>query len=92
MLRIRARYLVPVLGWLLARGRCAHCAQRISPWHPCIEALVGCAWVTVWFWRGVDAVGAGLCVAGQLGLFLVDRYVWRRGAESTDKPACRASR
>jgi leader peptidase (prepilin peptidase) / N-methyltransferase len=30
---------VPVLGWLLLRGRCRACGQTISPRYPAIEAL-----------------------------------------------------
>ncbi|HBH26489.1 MAG TPA: prepilin peptidase [Rhodospirillaceae bacterium] len=38
---LTARDLVPVLSWLLARGRCRHCGARISPAYPATE--VGCA-------------------------------------------------
>ena len=36
---IRARDNIPVLSWLLLKGRCAHCAARISPRYPIVEAL-----------------------------------------------------
>nr|WP_255633070.1 A24 family peptidase [Demequina sp. TTPB684] len=39
--RIAARHNVPVLGWLVLRGRCAHCSTRISPRYPIVEATVG---------------------------------------------------
>jgi leader peptidase (prepilin peptidase)/N-methyltransferase len=29
--------LVPLLSYAALRGRCAHCAVRIAPWHPAIE-------------------------------------------------------
>jgi leader peptidase (prepilin peptidase)/N-methyltransferase len=32
---------VPVLGWLLLRGRCRSCRTAISPRYPIIEALTG---------------------------------------------------
>ena len=35
---IKKRHNVPVLGWLLLRGRCAGCAGRISPRYPLVEA------------------------------------------------------
>ncbi|HEX2901861.1 MAG TPA: prepilin peptidase [Jatrophihabitans sp.] len=46
---IRKRHNVPVLGWLLLRGRCADCSAPISARYPTIEALtavlfVACAW------------------------------------------------
>lgn len=38
---------IPVLSFLLLRGRCAHCAQTI-PWrYPLVEALTGLATLTV---------------------------------------------
>jgi leader peptidase (prepilin peptidase)/N-methyltransferase len=36
---IAARDNVPVLSYLLLRGRCRHCAARISPLYPAVEAL-----------------------------------------------------
>ena len=35
---VRRRHNVPVLGWLLLRGRCADCAERISVRYPLVEA------------------------------------------------------
>ncbi|HTZ43036.1 MAG TPA: prepilin peptidase [Jatrophihabitans sp.] len=35
--RIRARHNVPLLGWLLLRGRCADCRAPISPRYPLVE-------------------------------------------------------
>ncbi len=34
---IRRRHNVPVLGWLLLRGRCADCSTRISVHYPLVE-------------------------------------------------------
>ena len=34
---IAARHNVPVLGWLVLRGRCAHCGTRISVRYPLVE-------------------------------------------------------
>jgi leader peptidase (prepilin peptidase)/N-methyltransferase len=36
---ISARDNIPVLGWLLLRGRCRNCGQRISWRYPAFEAL-----------------------------------------------------
>lgn len=35
--RVAARDSVPVLSWLLLRGRCRHCGARISPLYPAVE-------------------------------------------------------
>ena len=38
---IAPRDNIPVLSWILLRGRCRHCGQPISPRYPAIEALTG---------------------------------------------------
>jgi leader peptidase (prepilin peptidase)/N-methyltransferase len=43
--RILWRDNVPVLSYLLLRGRCRHCRARISPMYPAVEA--GTAALTV---------------------------------------------
>lgn len=52
---------LPVVGWLLLRGKCSHCKSRV-PWiYPAVEAgtaLLSAAW----------ALHAGPTVAGGLGL------------------------
>jgi leader peptidase (prepilin peptidase) / N-methyltransferase len=42
---IRPWHNVPVVGWLVLRGRCAACGARISAWYPLVEA--GCAMLFV---------------------------------------------
>lgn len=57
--RIRAWENIPVLGWLLLRGRCARCGMRIALRYPLVElataaatclvlALFGPTWSGVW--------------------------------------------
>jgi leader peptidase (prepilin peptidase)/N-methyltransferase len=38
---------IPVLGWLLLRGRCRACGSAISPRYPLVEALTGVLAVAV---------------------------------------------
>lgn len=38
---IRAWHNIPVLGWLLLRGRCADCQQAISVRYPVVELVTG---------------------------------------------------
>jgi leader peptidase (prepilin peptidase)/N-methyltransferase len=45
--RIRPFDNVPVLSWLLLRGRCRDCSARISPRYPLIELLTGVVFVAV---------------------------------------------
>lgn len=51
---IRARDNIPLLGWLLLRGRCRDCSAPISPRYPLVEGLVAVLFV------GVAAVYLGL--------------------------------
>lgn len=38
---VRTRDNIPVLGWLMLRGRCRDCSGKISPRYPVFEALTG---------------------------------------------------
>ena len=44
---IRPRDNVPVLGWLLLRGRCRDCGEPISRRYPLVEAATGVAFALV---------------------------------------------
>ncbi|MGK5681053.1 prepilin peptidase [Actinoplanes sp. URMC 104] len=44
---VRPRHNVPVLGWLLLRGRCADCRTPISPRYPLVEAGTAALFVAV---------------------------------------------
>jgi leader peptidase (prepilin peptidase)/N-methyltransferase len=46
---------VPVLSWLVLRGRCRHCGTSIGARYPLIEALTGVAFAVVAAVAGVDA-------------------------------------
>jgi leader peptidase (prepilin peptidase) / N-methyltransferase len=45
---------VPVLSWLLLRGRCRHCGASISPRYPAVELLTAVAFAAVVAVRGFD--------------------------------------
>lgn len=50
--QIRSRDNVPVLSWLLLRGRCRACGERISVLYPLIElATAALAVATAFVWR-----------------------------------------
>jgi leader peptidase (prepilin peptidase) / N-methyltransferase len=50
---IRARHNVPVVGWLVLRGRCADCALPIPVRYPLVELLTAVVFVLV-TWRAVQ--------------------------------------
>lgn len=55
---------VPVLSWLLLRGRCRHCSARISPLYPLVEAVTALlivACVAVFGVTPEAALAAGFC-------------------------------
>jgi leader peptidase (prepilin peptidase) / N-methyltransferase len=45
---------VPVLSWLLLRGRCRHCDASISPRYPAVELLTAATFAAVVAVRGFD--------------------------------------
>ena len=45
---------VPVLSWLLLRGKCRNCETRISPRYPAIELLTAVAFGAIVLLNGVD--------------------------------------
>jgi leader peptidase (prepilin peptidase)/N-methyltransferase len=51
---IKPRDNVPVLSWLLLRGRCRHCGAPISARYPLIEALTAIVFAGIVLARGVD--------------------------------------
>ncbi|MEJ7894747.1 MAG: prepilin peptidase [Solirubrobacteraceae bacterium] len=51
---VRALDNVPVVSWLLLRGRCRHCAEPISARYPLVEALTAAAFAGAALARGVD--------------------------------------
>lgn len=46
---IRTRHNVPVLGWLVLRGRCADCAEPVSIRYPLVEAGTAVAFAATGF-------------------------------------------
>ena len=51
---IRARDNVPVLGWLLLRGKCRDCGEPISPRYPIVEAVTGLSFALIAFVVGIE--------------------------------------
>jgi leader peptidase (prepilin peptidase)/N-methyltransferase len=45
---------VPILSWLLLRGRCRHCGASISPRYPVVELITAVAFAAVVLVRGFD--------------------------------------
>jgi leader peptidase (prepilin peptidase)/N-methyltransferase len=74
--RIRARDNVPVLSWLLLRGRCRDCGEAISPRYPLVELGTGALFAVLavvlgWSWA-LPAVLYLAAVAVALALIDLD--------------------
>ena len=67
---------IPVISWLLLRGRCRHCTEPISIQYPIVELAVGLVWAfAVWqYGVSVAALAAALFVTLLIGIVLTD---WR---------------
>jgi leader peptidase (prepilin peptidase)/N-methyltransferase len=76
---IRARDLMPVVSWLVLRGRCRDCAAPICWVYPAVEAVCAVVFAVLAADRGERAdLGAYLILAaGLLALSLVDLATFR---------------
>lgn len=71
---IRWHENVPVLGWLLLRGRCSACAAKISPRYPLVEAVTAAITVAIVMALGphLATVAALLFAWALIALTLID--------------------
>jgi leader peptidase (prepilin peptidase) / N-methyltransferase len=69
---------VPVLSWLLLRGRCRACATRISALYPVIELATAALWVAAVarFGVGWPALAAALFFTILLGIAVTDAQTY----------------
>src|SRR2546423_9968043 len=52
---VRALDNIPLLSWLVLRGRCRHCSAQISARYPIVELMTGVVFVLVAVARGPSA-------------------------------------
>ena len=71
---IRWHENVPIIGWLMLRGKCAGCRQPISPRYPLVELTVACIWVACAWWLGPTFAAFRVAVLATtlLGIALTD--------------------
>ena len=69
---------IPVLSWVLLRGQCANCAQKISLRYPMIELLTAVLFLAVARRFGqTEATVLGLILAGALiAITFIDLDIW----------------
>ena len=71
--------LIPIFGWLIARGRCKQCGNRVSWMWPAVEALSGLLMTIIWlshFSLHSRFVLSGFMMIGLLALWLDSRTLW----------------
>lgn len=70
---------IPVLSWLLLRGRCRACGEPISAQYPLVEAATGVLYaLIVWrFGPGWDAAVAILLTSILIPLAVIDRQIFK---------------
>ena len=76
---IRARDNIPVLSWLILRGKCRDCKAPISAQYPLVEAATGVLFVLV-FWKfglGLEFVAYAYLAALAVVLTVIDLTVHR---------------
>ena len=71
---VRALHLIPILGWLLARGRCAACGAAVSARYPVVEALTALSFAlaALKFGLGWPLAGVLLLLAFLVALAVID--------------------
>jgi len=60
--KIRACDLIPVFSWLMLRGKCHSCGEKISPRYPIVESLNGILYVLTFFVLDLNADSIITCV------------------------------
>ena len=76
---VRPRDNIPVLGWLVLRGRCRDCAKPISARYPLVELGTAVVFVVLTLRIGLDAALPAYLYLGAIGvaLALIDLDVKR---------------
>jgi leader peptidase (prepilin peptidase) / N-methyltransferase len=79
--------LLPVLGYLVRRGRCATCGSPIGLSAPIVEGVAGVCMAVPLIWLGAwPGAFVGLCLVAGWGLAVTGRAV-RRFATDERAPA-----
>ena len=58
--------LIPIVSWVIYKGRCRNCGQKISAQYPLIEALNGVVYVLVGIVYGISVDTVLICLAASV--------------------------
>ena len=72
--QIKATENIPIVSWLLLRGRCSNCRELISIQYPIVELLVGLLWLAAYFQFGMSVTAFRVAVFATvlLGISITD--------------------
>jgi leader peptidase (prepilin peptidase)/N-methyltransferase len=72
--QIKASENIPILSWLMLRGKCSNCHERISIQYPIVELLVGLIWLDAYghFGMSFTAFRVAVFVTVLLGIAITD--------------------
>lgn len=72
--QITARENIPVVSWLMLRGKCKGCGQAISAQYPVVELVVGLIWLATFFGYGLSftALRVAVFATVMLGIAITD--------------------
>ena len=72
--QIRARENIPIVSWLMLRGRCSNCGESISIQYPIVELLVGLLWLAAYLEFGMSLTAFRVAVFATLllGISITD--------------------
>jgi leader peptidase (prepilin peptidase)/N-methyltransferase len=72
--QIKASENIPIVSWLILRGKCSSCHERISIQYPIVELLVGLIWLDAYGHLGMTftAFRAAVFVTVLLGIAITD--------------------
>lgn len=74
MTRLRKRENVPIVGWLMLRGQCAHCGTDISMRYPIVEMITALLFLSIFlvFGFSLQTLGYWTFISFLLALALID--------------------
>ena len=72
--QIKASENIPIVSWLVLRGRCSSCGERISIQYPIVELLVGLLWLAAYLQFGptFTAFRVAVFATVMLGIAITD--------------------
>jgi leader peptidase (prepilin peptidase) / N-methyltransferase len=72
--QIKSSENIPIVSWLVLRGRCSSCGERISIQYPIVELLVGLLWLAAYLQFGptFTAFRVAVFATVMLGIAITD--------------------